>query len=67
MLSSKKAAESLGVSVPRVQALLRQGRIVGAQKVGRDWVIPAPVKVKAGSRTRPGVINPIASSNRAGR
>jgi len=45
LLSSAEAARILGVSPMRVRQLLSQGRIKGARKIGRDWVIPAPVRV----------------------
>ncbi|NEQ66403.1 MAG: hypothetical protein F6K21_13045 [Symploca sp. SIO2D2] len=34
------AAHRLGISVGRVRTLLGQGRIEGAQKLGRRWQIP---------------------------
>jgi excisionase family DNA binding protein len=39
-LSTEQAAAELDISVRRVQALLKKGRFVGAQKLGRDWTIP---------------------------
>ncbi len=44
-LSTAEAAVKLGVSTQRVRALLAQKRIVGAVKVGRDWIIPTPPHV----------------------
>lgn len=41
--TTTEVAKSLGVSVPRVHALLMQKRIVGAKKIGRNrgtWIIP---------------------------
>jgi hypothetical protein len=52
MITSKLAARMLRVSVIRVRQLAQAGRIVGAQKLGRDWLIPdrfeidPPLKVK---------------------
>jgi hypothetical protein len=50
------AAAQLGVSVQRVRILLKRGRIAGAHKHGRDWIIPLPVRVLPGSRRCPGKI-----------
>ena len=44
-VDTKKAAEELGVNASRVRQLLAESRIAGAQKVGRDWIIPSPVEV----------------------
>jgi excisionase family DNA binding protein len=38
MLTTAQAADQLGVTVRRVQALINAGRLP-AQKVGRDWLI----------------------------
>lgn len=40
MISTKQAAERLGISALRVQQLIRAGRLK-AQKIGRDYVIDA--------------------------
>src|SRR5690606_7221496 len=45
-----EAAAELGVSVRRVRTLCSEGRIVGARRVGRDWVIPRPIRVLPGER-----------------
>jgi len=50
LLNSKEAAHELGVNTSRVVQLLLAGRIRGARKIGRDWIIPSPIKVKPGSR-----------------
>ncbi|NET52523.1 MAG: helix-turn-helix domain-containing protein, partial [Merismopedia sp. SIO2A8] len=39
-VGTAQAAELLGISTTRVRQLLKQGRIQGAYKVGRFWVIP---------------------------
>ncbi|MGV3721995.1 MAG: helix-turn-helix domain-containing protein [Actinomycetota bacterium] len=41
LLNAKQAAEKLNISTARVRQLAGQGRLPGAQRVGRDWVIPA--------------------------
>jgi len=40
MITVKHAAQSLGISETRVCFLLRKGRIPGAVKQGRIWMIP---------------------------
>ena len=50
LLNSKEASHELGVNTSRVVQLLLAGRIKGARKIGRDWVIPSPIKVRPGSR-----------------
>lgn len=44
-VNTEGAAEELGLSLSRTRALLRTGRLVGAEKIGRDWIIPSPVLV----------------------
>ena len=36
------AAAALGVSERYVRRLASQGRVQGAKKIGRDWLIPSP-------------------------
>jgi excisionase family DNA binding protein len=38
LIGTKEAAERLGVSQQRVQALIKSGQLP-AEKVGRDWLI----------------------------
>lgn len=38
LLTSKEAAERMGISTRRVVALIHSGRLP-AQRLGRDWVI----------------------------
>jgi len=40
MIGTKEAAKILGISHSRLCLLLRQGRIPGAKKIGRVWMIP---------------------------
>lgn len=49
-ISSAEAAQRLGVTVGRVQALLRQRRILGTRLVGRVWLIPFNFTVTPGAR-----------------
>lgn len=46
-------AKKLGVSISRIQLLCRTGRIAGAQRQGRDWVIPSDYVIKP-SRAKTG-------------
>ena len=49
------AAEKLQVSERRLRQLARQGRVKGAEKRGRDWLIPTPVEILPGKRGPVGV------------
>jgi hypothetical protein len=50
LISTQDAAAALGVSKQRLRELARQGRVLGATKVERDWVIPSPPVVLPPSR-----------------
>ncbi len=54
-LTADLAAKELGVSGARVRKLLGDGRIKGARKIGRDWLVPAPVKVEPAADRAVGV------------
>lgn len=41
-----EAAQELGLSARRIRALCEQGRVHGAIKVGRDWLIPRPIRIE---------------------
>ena len=43
--TTEKAAEDRGVSSRRIRQLLRERRIQGAVKLGRQWIIPIPVVI----------------------
>lgn len=58
MISAKEAARILGVTDARVRVLCRQKRIPGAKIIGSVWVLPDHPVVIAGTRKRPGKINP---------
>lgn len=49
MLSTAEAARELGCAPGYVRVLCEHGLIQGAQKMGRDWIIPAPVVRLPGS------------------
>ena len=42
-ITAKQAAQDLGVSYSRMRQLLNEGRIRGAVKPQRDWLVPSPV------------------------
>ena len=45
----------VGVSYSRMRQLLAEGRVKGAERLGRDWVIPLPVEITPGARGPIGV------------
>lgn len=49
-LSTPEAAERLKIHPSRIRRLAAAGRIQGAQKIGRDWIIPESLRIRAGSR-----------------
>ena len=44
-ITAKQAAEEVSLSYSRIRQLLNEGRIEGAFKAPRDWLIPSPVKI----------------------
>lgn len=69
----KEAAEKWGISVRRVQLLCTQGKIAGAERHGRMWLIPEnaekpyDARVKSGRyiKNNPGVIKALDIANLA--
>ena len=51
LISTEEAAKHLGISARRIRTLLQQGRVRGATKIGRQWLIPVPVEVQPPSPT----------------
>jgi len=45
-ISAAQAADELGISKRRVLYLLKEGRILGAERTPLGYLIPSPVKVK---------------------
>ena len=41
MMTVAEVADRLNLTVGRIRVLCREGRFAGAQKIGRDWGIPA--------------------------
>ena len=56
MKSVTQAAEYLGVSARRVRRLCVEGRVQGAEKCGRAWILPDTLTVSPAGRIRPGKI-----------
>ncbi|MBR0258065.1 MAG: helix-turn-helix domain-containing protein [Synergistaceae bacterium] len=54
LLSAPDAGKMLGLSTVRINVLLNQGRFEGAEKIGRNWVIPREA-VENFQRLKPGV------------
>ena len=44
-VTAQRAAAECGVSLTRIRQLLLQGRVEGAKKFGRQWLVPTPVVV----------------------
>lgn len=53
LISAVEAAERLGISKKWILALCAQGRIPGARKIGRQWVIPPGAKIEPTGLGRP--------------
>ena len=51
MLSVAEAAKRLGYSKSHTRHLCASGRIRGAVRIGRDWVVPDPPEVKPRGRS----------------
>ena len=54
LISASDAGVMLGISTVRMNVLLRQGRFAGAEKIGRNWIIPRS-SVENFQRLKPGV------------
>ena len=54
LISASDAGVMLGISTVRMNVLLRQGRFAGAEKIGRNWIIPREA-VENFKRLPPGV------------
>ena len=44
-ITAKQAAQEVGVSYVRMRQLLLAGRVRGAFKLQRDWLVPTPVEI----------------------
>lgn len=53
-LSTSEAAEKWGLSKRRVIVLCQENRICGAQRAGRNWIIPEDAEKPADARIKNG-------------
>lgn len=51
-ISAQAASEKWGISLRRVQDLCRQGRIPGAERFGKNWMVPADAGRPADGRRK---------------
>jgi len=49
IVGTTQAASLLDISCQRLRQLLKQGRVRGAEKVGRSWQIPQSPPLRAGT------------------
>lgn len=49
VITALEAAQRLGISRRRMQRLLQDGRVEGARRAGRVWLVPEPIRVSEGS------------------
>lgn len=57
LITTAQAGQELGRDPSQVRRYCEQGRIVGAKRLGRDWMIPSPIVFKEGlSPSRPGPV-----------
>lgn len=49
-----QAVPILNIKERRIRVLCAEGRIAGAEKIGRDWLLPASPVISAAGRSRPG-------------
>ena len=54
MMRVKEAAERWNLTERRVSALCKEGRISGAQKSGKSWLIPIETEKPCDSRLKSG-------------
>ena len=54
-ITTQEAAERWGLTPRRVSALCKQGRIAGAEKVGRSWYIPVDAQKPDDHRVKSGM------------
>jgi hypothetical protein len=53
-ISAAKTAERWGISIKRVQILCKDGRVIGVERIGRDWLIPKDAEKPADARIKNG-------------
>jgi len=52
VMSSQQAAELWGITDRQVQSLCAQGKVEGATKLGRAWLIPKDIQKPLDGRTK---------------
>ncbi|KAA0764466.1 DNA-binding protein [Bacillus sp. SH5-2] len=52
MVTAKEASEKWGISDRRIQLLCKQGRIIGAYRLGWTWAIPEDAVEPVDGRTK---------------
>ena len=53
LITAATAARELGVSPARIRQLAGAGRIKGAKRMGRDWIMPSLLRIKQVPQGRP--------------
>ena len=53
LINTAEAAQRLGISEDWIRKLCAQGRIPGAKKIGRDWLIPVGARIEPTGLGRP--------------
>ena len=51
-ITSQEASEKWRVSVRQVQMLCKNGKVEGASRVGRNWIIPADAEKPTETKNR---------------
>jgi len=59
LISTAQAAKMFGVNSARVRVLCQEGRIIGAQKEGKLWLIPFGAKIVESANPRPSKIKTV--------
>jgi excisionase family DNA binding protein len=53
MISTQQAAKALGVTVAYIRRMAGQGRIPGAQRIGKVWVFPDQPRIYPNPTNKP--------------
>jgi len=53
-MTIQTASTKWGISERRIQVLCAEGRLIGAQKFGRQWAIPAELEKPSDARIKSG-------------
>lgn len=52
LMTTNEAAEQWGITTRRVQVLCEKGKVIGAVRMGRTWIIPRGTPKPIDGRTR---------------